>query len=407
MLRPFQNQRGTTRSLLTQGAKSVAKASLVATLVMGVSLPVFADSHGGAYGEIQFAKSQYMVNEDDGSVTVWVNRVGGHRGLATVEYGTAGGNAKADVDYKSTSGQLTWADGDDEPKSFEVMIHNDEEEEKLETFNVMLRDAMGNVGTMGDSMGNPSSVSLGKRITAKVKIKDDDKYTNPPPAPAPMKNLTKVTFKVTITQTKNTFVNGQTKIERFRITFTSIWRYTPRSGAQNEVLEFLSNFGEGLEEFGIEEYEVEFIPLDEEDSVQIQLLIPDDDYLSWLSALPGEPTVTDETDTGIFVDETTGIAYLVYDNEDGSKLRQDLYPVLAPTIVEGLMEQFPETTFPTLEQSANGLAFTLNGQTYYFKTIYTVLVKGFDADGFSMTEIDGGLELCNRGVCQPVYEVVQ
>ena len=89
------------------------------------------------------------------------------------------------------------------------------------------------------------------------------------------------------------------------------------------------------------------------------------------------------------------MAYLAYDDA-----RTDLYPALAPTIVEGLMDFFPEAT---LAQSAEGLAFTLDGATYYFTTPYVALVTGFDLDPFSATEIDGGFELCNAGLCQAVY----
>jgi hypothetical protein len=373
MLLPFQNQRVTTRSLLTQGAKSIGTTSLVTALVVGVSLPVFADDKPNPYGEIQFGKSEYNVNEDDGSVTLKVKRTGGKSGQMTVKYGTTGASAMPHVDYEPTSGMLTWGDGDEEEKSIEVNILSDEEKEDAEMFYV----------TLLDETGNPGSAKMGKRISAKVKIENSKmmETTPPPPAPTPIGSGVQVMFTSVVLITKTVITRVVT---RFR--FKSIFRY--HRSANGDDQNFLNAFSDSLETVGLGEFYVE----------NGGLLIPAGDYLSWLSANASEPTSI-ETETGIFVDDTTGLAYLVYD-EDGSRLKTDLYPVLAPEVAEGLIGHFPEGT---LTQSAEGLTFSLGDAAYDFTTTYVANIKGFDDDPFDWESIPGGLELCNAGWCQEVY----
>jgi hypothetical protein len=381
MLLPFQTQRVTTRSLLTQGVKSVSTTSLIATLMVSVSLPVFADSHESHYGKIELGKSEYEVEEGQRSISIWAMRMDGNSGQMMVKYGTTGASAKAGEDYVPTSGTLTWADGDKEPKEIMIQLHDDQEVEDPEMFYVTLLDDPGNPSTTAG--GTPQN--FGKRITAKVHLKDNDKKpstTTPPATTGIESGMQIVTFQSVVIVTKTVFT---AELNRFRFG-PSIWKYRGRS-ANGE--NFFSAFGESLAEFGLDEFYVE----------GGAVLIPDTEYLSWLSAYPGELTTTDETETGLFTNETTGMAYLVY-NDGGSNTKIELYPALAPTIVEGLMELFPEAT---LAQSAQGLAFTLDGTSYYFTTPYVALVKGFDLDPFTVTEIDGGLELCNAGLCQAVY----
>jgi hypothetical protein len=379
MLLPFQNQRVTARSLLTQGIKSVGTTSVVAALMVGVSLPVFADQTSAPYGKVQFGKSEYEVQEEQGSVTLQAIRTDGNTGRMTVKFGTTSASAKAGEDYMPTDGMLTWEDGDNTPKEIMVQLNDDQEVEDPEMFYVTLLDDPGNPGTVAG--GTPSN--FGQRITAKVHIKDNDKKASTtPPGTTPIQNGIQVVFQsvVVVTQTFITI-----PIPRFRFG-PSIWKFKPGiRSANGQSQDFLSAFGESLGEFGLDEFYVEGGALS----------IPDAEYTSWLSAYPNKPTTTDKTETGIFVDETTGMAYLAYDDA-----RTDLYPALAPTIVEGLMDFFPEAT---LAQSAEGLAFTLDGATYYFTTPYVALVTGFDLDPFSATEIDGGFELCNAGLCQAVY----
>lgn len=384
MLLPFQTQRVTTRSLLTQSIKSVGTTSLVATLMVGVSLPVFAQQTPNPYGKIELGKSEYEVQEEQGSVSIWAKRMDGSTGQMMVKYGTTGASAKAGEDYVPASGTLTWADGDKEPKEIMIQLHDDQEVEDPEMFYVTLLDDPGNPSTTAG--GTPQN--FGQRITAKVHIKDSDKKTSttpppPPPATAIESGMQQLVFKNTVVVTRTTIITTGTL--RFGV---SVWKYTPKTRSANGQ-GFLSAFGESLGEFGLNEFYVE----------GGALLIPDTEYTSWLSAYPSEPTTTDETETGLFADETTGMAYLVY-SDGGSNTKIELYPALAPTIVKGLMELFPEAT---LTQSAEGLAFTLDGTSYYFTTPYVALVKGFDLDPFTVTEIDGGLELCNAGLCQAVY----
>lgn len=64
----------------------------------------------------------YAVEESVGNLTIVVDRVGGDAGVATVAYTTVAGTALAGVNYTTTAGTLTWADGVSGAKSFLIPI---------------------------------------------------------------------------------------------------------------------------------------------------------------------------------------------------------------------------------------------------------------------------------------------
>ena len=90
-------------------------------------------------GIVQFAASDYAVDENDGSVTITVNRERGGAGAVSVSYEieplTAG-----DLDYSASNGMLSWADGEKGGKSFSIDIINDSENEPNELFTINLYD---------------------------------------------------------------------------------------------------------------------------------------------------------------------------------------------------------------------------------------------------------------------------
>ena len=106
-------------------------------------------------GSLNFSAASYSVNEDGGNATITVKRTGGSDGAVSVQYATSGGTAKANSDYTTASGTLSWADGDSADKTFTIAIANDGMDELDETVNVALSSPSG-----GASLGNQSSAVL-------------------------------------------------------------------------------------------------------------------------------------------------------------------------------------------------------------------------------------------------------
>ncbi len=102
-------------------------------------------------GSIAFASTTF--NTREGSVaTVTVTRTGGNKGAVSVNYATSNGSAQAPSDYQSASGTLSWADGEDGVKSFQVRALGDSATEGNETVNVALSGASG-----GATISSPST----------------------------------------------------------------------------------------------------------------------------------------------------------------------------------------------------------------------------------------------------------
>lgn len=124
-------------------------------------LVVQPDGGGDPPGELRFSVANIQVGEGAGTATVSVTRVGGDDGAVSVDYATGDGSANADSDYTPTSGTLTWPDGNDDIRSFNVTILDDGDDENNETVNLMLSNPGG-----GANLGTPS--------TATLTIVDDD-----------------------------------------------------------------------------------------------------------------------------------------------------------------------------------------------------------------------------------------
>ncbi len=120
---------------------------------------VVRDLDGGSGPGTLELTSAYTVDENAGSLNVTVERVGGSEGAASVKYQTAPGTAKSGKDYTTRKGTLSWANGDQEPKSFAVPLKNDTAIETDESFTVKLTKATG--ATLGGAI-------------ATVTVHDDD-----------------------------------------------------------------------------------------------------------------------------------------------------------------------------------------------------------------------------------------
>lgn len=108
----------------------------------------------GQPGGLRFALPGYQGSEAEAKVvTVW--RLSGSTGAVTVHYATSPGTAVPGVDYQSASGTLTWATGDDAPKTFTVILLDDSAPEGPETVNLALTSPTG-----GATLLSPSTAVL-------------------------------------------------------------------------------------------------------------------------------------------------------------------------------------------------------------------------------------------------------
>lgn len=109
---------------------------------------------------VQFGATSYVVNENAGSVTVNVTRIGNTSNSATINYATSNGTATQPGDYASSSGSIQFAAGET-VKSFVVPIINDETIEGPESINILLSSS--------------TSVLEGSPFASTITILDDDK----------------------------------------------------------------------------------------------------------------------------------------------------------------------------------------------------------------------------------------
>ncbi|MDQ3812480.1 MAG: aggregation factor core protein MAFp3, isoform C, partial [Armatimonadota bacterium] len=110
---------------------------------------------------LEFWTPTFTGEERYGTATIYVQRTGGSGGAVSVQYATSNGTATAGSDYTTTTGTLSWGDGDTGSKSFTVPITDDALAEAMETVNLTL--------------SNPSAGAvLGTQKTAILNITDND-----------------------------------------------------------------------------------------------------------------------------------------------------------------------------------------------------------------------------------------
>ncbi len=112
-------------------------------------------------GTVQFLSSKWSAGEDEGAITLTVQRTGGSFGSISVDYTVDDdGTATLGQDFTLSAGTLHWADGDVTEKTVTVTLLDDSEQESTESIHIRLNHAV------GGSLGSPSS--------ATVKIRDDE-----------------------------------------------------------------------------------------------------------------------------------------------------------------------------------------------------------------------------------------
>jgi uncharacterized delta-60 repeat protein len=121
-------------------------------------------------GTLAMSAASATVDETAGTVTLTVTRTGGADLEVGVSYATATGTA-TDADFTSTSGTLTWADGDSAPKTITVPIIDDTAFEADEVFSVSLANPTGDailgadtttVTIVSDDAPQRGTISLGQ-----------------------------------------------------------------------------------------------------------------------------------------------------------------------------------------------------------------------------------------------------
>ena len=144
--------------------------SLVAELIAGTfdgtinpTIALFDDYTVAPPAGINFTPNAYSAGENDGTVTITVDRVGNTESPASVQYATSDGTAVAGQDYTATSGTLTFAAGQTR-RTFTVNLIDDLMPEPQETFNISLNNALGGL--------------LGVNLQATVNIIDNDTGVN-------------------------------------------------------------------------------------------------------------------------------------------------------------------------------------------------------------------------------------
>ncbi len=132
-----------------------------------LTFPALASGEGHVVGVIyqqlptlQFKLASYQVNEDGGTATIEVERIGSSSESVDVWYATSDGTAEAGMDYVSTSNRLTFG-SEIKSQSFEVTILDDNTKEGTETVNLTLSNVS-------------SNAVLGVPDTAELVILDDE-----------------------------------------------------------------------------------------------------------------------------------------------------------------------------------------------------------------------------------------
>lgn len=94
-------------------------------------------------GELGFEDDEFQVIEDGGTAVIVVERDDGSDGVVSAVVSTADGSATDGEDYEGISRVVTWEDGDDDDKTVEVPILEDDLEEGNETVELTLTDPTG------------------------------------------------------------------------------------------------------------------------------------------------------------------------------------------------------------------------------------------------------------------------
>ena len=128
----------------TQG--NVYYYRVIATGAAGDSAPSNEVSFDAVAGFLQMADATKIVNKTDGSAVFTVERFGGAVGSVTVNFATSSSSAIAGTHFTTTSGTLTWPDGDLADKTITVPVINTATPQQARQFKVTLSSPTGGAG---------------------------------------------------------------------------------------------------------------------------------------------------------------------------------------------------------------------------------------------------------------------
>ncbi|RZJ73602.1 Calx-beta domain-containing protein [Flavobacterium sp.] len=111
----------------------------------------------GQAGNVSFDNAQFNASENT-TATILVNRNGGSTGAISVNYATSDATATAGSDYTAVAGTLSWADGDNTPKTISVPINAD--------------FVLDNGETLTLTLSNPTNTTIANGATATLTIID-------------------------------------------------------------------------------------------------------------------------------------------------------------------------------------------------------------------------------------------
>ncbi len=110
---------------------------------------------------IQWSATTYNFDEKLGPGTLTLQRSGSSIGSISVNYATSNGSAATPADYASTSGTITWANGDSSPKTISVPIVADSSAEGTENFTLTLSGATSGAVIVGGATATVNIADAG------------------------------------------------------------------------------------------------------------------------------------------------------------------------------------------------------------------------------------------------------
>jgi hypothetical protein len=146
---PFSGAKTFLVELVDPTGADLGATSVTTVTILGTSLP----------GTLTMQSPSLTVDENAGTAKLFVMRLGGKDGAASVRYHTHEVTTTPGANYDGTTQELTWADGDADAKSITIAIKNTTSFAGTKTFLVEL--------------DTPQGATLGAPATTTITIKGD------------------------------------------------------------------------------------------------------------------------------------------------------------------------------------------------------------------------------------------
>jgi hypothetical protein len=116
-------------------------------------------------GTVAFTQETATARENQATVEVMVDRMGGDQSVGSIDFEVSSGTATVSEDVEATSGTLIWEQGDSSAQMITVSLIDDDDTESEESFTI--------------SLSNPNNVLLGEMSDVVVTIRDDESNQAP------------------------------------------------------------------------------------------------------------------------------------------------------------------------------------------------------------------------------------